>query len=100
MFKNRRINFLKKNVNSLLSKREEKTPSGKVSKCFCNRSQWNKTWQVVLSNEVAIESYDLIRIDCCENLGEITCFMKNTVACSQKPHLPNLTWKVFTEIYV
>ena len=47
----------------------------------------------VLSNEAAVEGYNLIKLDCSRKEGEVACFTKHSVVCV-------LTRNVFSQSYI
>ena len=54
----------------------------------------------VLSNEAAVEGYNLIRLDCSRKEGEVACFTKHSVVSSQKTNMRLNTERIFTELYL
>ena len=99
MFKNRAMHFIHFNVDSALPKTEEMRHLSKVtndSEIGGSEAQLDGS---VLSNGVAIEGYNLIRLNCFRERGRVACFMKHSVVTVIKPIFV-LTQIVFLQRYI
>ena len=54
----------------------------------------------VLSNEAAVEGYNLRRLDCSRKGGEVACFTKHSLVSNQKTNMHLNTERIFTELYL
>ena len=59
-----------------------------------------QTLMFVLSSEVGIKSYDLIRIDRSKNGGGMVCLIKQTVVCGEKTNMLLDSESIFTDTYI
>ena len=96
MFKNGGRHFT---LNSLLPKKEEIRYLAKLTNASAIRISEAKLDGSALSNEVATEGYDFIRIDRSRKRDGVACFIKHSALTVIKP-ICVLTRKVFSQRYI
>ena len=84
IFQKRGINFIHLNINSILSRIDEIPDIAKVANATVIGLSETKLDNTVLSSELEIEGYDLVRSDRSRR-GGVACFVKNSVLYNRKP---------------
>ena len=97
-FKKRGLHFAHINISSLLSKIDELRYIAKLSAAavICI----SELDDSVLSSEIQIENYDLIRSDRNRHGGGVACFIRNYLSCNTKSFLPSEIENIFIEIFL
>ena len=98
VFKKRGLHFVHININSLLPKIDELRYIAKLSEAAVIGISESKLDDSVLSSEIQIENYDLIRSDRNRHGGGVACFIRNDLSYNTKPSLPSETENIFIEI--
>ena len=96
-FKKRGLHFAHINISSLLPKIDELRYIAKLSAAavICI----SELDDSVLSSEIQIENYDLIRSDRNRHGGGVACFIRNYLSCNTKSFLPSAIENIFIEIF-
>lgn len=94
VFKKNKIQFIHRNINSLVSKSEVR-PIVKISNASVLEISEAKLDKTVWSSELEFNDYDLIRLDQSREGGCVTCFIKISIAYRDKDRVSASTLKVF-----
>ena len=99
-FKKRDFHFVHININSLLQKMDELQYIAKLSEAAVIGISESKLDDSVLSSEIQIENYDLIRSDRNRHGGGVACFIRNDLSYNAKSFLLSeieslLLWVLF-----
>ena len=96
-FKKRGLHFVHINISSLLPKIDELRYIAKLSEAavICI----SELDDSVLSSEIQIENYDLIRSDRNRHGGSVAYFIRNDLSCNTKSFLPSEIENIFIEIF-
>ena len=89
VFKKRGLHFVHININSLLPKIHELRYIAKLSEAAVIGFSESKLDDSVLSFEIQIENYELIRSDKNRHGGGVACFIRNYLSCNTKWFLPS-----------
>ena len=89
VFKKRSLHFVHVNINSLLSKVDELQYIAKLSEVAFVGISESKLDDSVLSSEIQIENYDLIRSDRNRHGGGVACFIRDNLSYNTKSFLPS-----------
>ena len=100
VFKKRGLHFLHININSLLPKIDELRYIAKLSEAAVIGISESKLDDSVLSSEIQIENYDLIRSDRNRHGGGVACFIRNDLSYNTKSFLPSKIENIFIEIFL
>ena len=92
--------FIHLNINSLLSKIDEIRYIAKLKNAAVIGLSETKFDNTVLSSELEIEGYDLVRSDRSRRGGGVACFVKNSISYNQKPNFCINTESIFIEIFL
>ena len=88
------------NINSLLQKIDELQYIAKLSEAAVIGISESKLDDSVLSSEIQIENYDLIRSDRNRHGGGVACFIRNDLSYNTKSFLPSEIENIFIEIFL
>ena len=88
------------NINSLLPKIDELRYIAKLSEAAVIGISESKLDDSVLSSEIQIENYDLIRSDRNRYSGGAVCFIRNDSSYNTKSSLPSEIENIFIEIFL
>ena len=100
VFKKRGFHFVRINTNSLLPKTDELQYIAKLSEAVVIGISESKLDDSVLSSEIQIENYDLIRSDRNRHVGGVVCFIRNVLSYNTKSLLSSEIENTFTEIFL
>ena len=79
------MHFIHLNINSILSKIDEIRYITKLTNAIVIGLSETKLDNTVLSGELEIEGYDLVRPDGSQRGGSMACFVKNSISYNRKP---------------
>ena len=99
VFKKRGLHFVHININSLLPKIDELRYIAKLSEAAVIGISESKLDDSVLSSEIQIENYDLIRSDRNRYSGGVACFIRNDLSYNTKSFLSSEIENIFIEIF-
>ena len=97
--KKRGLHFVHININSPLPKIDELRYIAKLSEAAVIGILESKLDDSVLSSEIQIENYDLIRSDRNRNRGWVSYFVRNDLSYNTKSFLPSEIENIFIEIF-
>ena len=101
VFQKRGIHFLiHLNIKSLQFKIDEICHIVKLTNNIIIGLSETKLDNTVLSSELKIESYDLVRFDLSQREGGVVCFLKNTISYNRKPNFYINAESIFIEIFL
>ena len=83
--KKKKMHFIHLNINSILPKIDELRYISKLTNAIVIGLSETKLDNTVLSGELEIKGYDLVRSDQSRTVGGIVCFVKNSVSYNRKP---------------
>ena len=86
IFQKRGMHFIHLNINSLLPKIDEIRYVAKLTNATVIGLSETKLDNTVLSSELEIEGYDLVRSDRSRRGGGVACFVKNSISYNRKPN--------------
>ena len=87
--------FINLNINSLLSKIDEILCIAKLTNTTVIGLSETKLGNTVLSSEIEIEGYNLVRSDRFRRGGGVACFVKNSILYNGKPNFCINTESIF-----
>ena len=88
------------NINSILPKIDEIPYIAKLTNATVIGLSETKLDNAVLSSELEIEGYDLVRSDRSRRGGGVACFVENSISYNRKPNFCINTESVFIEIFL
>ena len=94
------MHFIHLNINSLLPKIDEIRYVAKLTNATVIGLSETKLDNTVLSSELEIEGYDLVRSDRSRRGGGVACFVKNSISYNRKPNFCTNTESIFIEIFL
>ena len=100
IFEKRGMHFIHLNINSLLRKIDEIRYVAKLTNAAVIGLSETKLVKTVLSSEIEIEGYDLVRSDRSRRGGGVACFVKNSISYNQKPNFCINAESIFIEIFL
>ena len=100
VFKNTGLHSVHINIDSLLPKIDELWYIAKLSEATVIGISESKLDDSVLSSEIQIENYDLIRSDRNRHGGGVACFIRNDLSYNTKSFLPSEIENIFIEIFL
>ena len=100
VFKKIGLHFVHINVNSLLPKTDELRYIAKLSEAAVIDISESKLDDSVLSSEIQIENYDLIRSDRNRHGGGVACFIRSDFSYNTKSFVPSEIKNTFIEIFL
>ena len=80
IFQKRRMHFIHLNINSLLSKTDEISYIAKLTNATVIGLSETQLDNTLLSTELEIEGYDMVRFDRSRRRGGVACFVKNSIS--------------------
>ena len=92
--------FIHLHVNVIEPKIEELRHLAKITNASVTGISETEFDGYVLSNEAAVEGYNLIRLDCSRKGGGVARFTKHSVVSSQKTNMRLNTERIFIEPYL
>ena len=100
IFQKRGMHFIHLNINSILPKIDEIRYIAKLTNATVIGLSETKLDNAVLSRDLEIEGYDLVRSDQSQRGGGVACFVKNSISYNQKPNFCINTERIFIEIFL
>ena len=100
VFKKRDLHFVHINISSLLPKIDELQYIAELSEAAVIGISESILDDSVLSSEIQIENYDLIRSDRNRHGGGVACFIRNDLSYNMKSFLPSEIENIFTGIFL
>ena len=100
IFQKRGMHFIHLNINSILPKIDEIRYIAKLTNAIVIGLSETKLDNAVLSSELEIEGYDLVRSCRSRRGGGVSCFVKNSIQYNQKPNFCINTESIFMEIFL
>ena len=94
------MHFIHLNINSILPKIDEIRYIAKLTNATVIGLSETKLDNVVLSSELEIEGYDLLRSDQSRKGGGAACFVKNSISYDRKPNFCINIESIFIEIFL
>ena len=94
------MHFIHLNINSILPKIDEIRYIAKLTNATVIGLSETKLDNAVLSSELEIEGYDLVRSDRSRRGGGVACFVKNSISYNRKPNFCINTESIFIEIFL
>ena len=98
IFQKRGMHFIHLNINSILPKTDEIRYIAKLTNATIIGLSETKFGNAVLSSELEIKGYDLVRFDRSQRGLGVTCFVKNSILYNWKPNFCVNTESIFIEI--
>ena len=92
--------FIHLNIKSILPKIDEIRNIAKLTNATVIGFGETKLDNTVLSSELEIEGYDLVRSDESRRGGGVACFVKSSISCNWKPNFCFNTENIFIEIFL
>ena len=86
IFQKRDMHFIHLNINSILPKTDKIHYIAKLTNATVIGLSETKLDNAVLSSELEIEGYDLVRSDRSRRGGGVACFVKNSISYNRKPN--------------
>ena len=100
IFQKRGMHFIHLNINSILPKIDEIRYIAKLTNATVIGLSETKLDNAVLSSELEIEGYDLVRSDRSRRGGGVACFVKNSISYNRKPNFCINTKCIFINIFL
>ena len=100
VFKKRGLHSVHININIPLTKIDELQSIAKLSEAAVIGISESKLDDSVLSSEIQIENYDLIRSDRNRHGGGVACFIRNDLSYKTKSFLPSEIAHILIEIFL
>ena len=94
------MHFIHSNINSLLPKMDEIRCIAKLTNATVIGLSETKIDNTVLSGEIEIEGYDLVRSDWSRRGGGVACFVENSISYNRKPNFCINTESILVEIFI
>ena len=79
--------FITLNVNSLQSKTDVTRDIAKLTNATVTGLSETKLDRTVLSSELEIEGYDLVKFDRSQRAGVVACFIKNSISYDRNQYI-------------
>ena len=98
IFKHRGLHFLHLNINSLLPKIDELRHIARLTNAYVIGISESKLDDSVLTSEIQINEYDLIRCDRNRHEGGVACYIKNDLSYNVKSYFPKDIENIFFEL--
>ena len=93
------MHFIHLNINSILPKIDKIRYIAKLTNATVIGLSKTKLSKAILSSELEIEGYDLLRSDRSRRGGGVTCFVKNSISYNQKPNFCFNTESIFKDFF-
>ena len=100
IFQKRGMHFIHLNINIILPKIDEICYIAKLANAAVIGLSETKLDNAVLSSELEIEGYDLVRSDRSRRGGGGACFVKNSISYNRKANFCINTKSIFIEIFL
>ena len=94
------MHFIHLNINSFLPKIDEIRCVAKLTNATVIGLSETKLGNTVLSGELEIEGYDLVRSDRSRRVRGVACFVKNSISYNRKPNFCINMESTFIEIFL
>ena len=88
-----------KKVNSLLPKIDEVRYIANITKAYIIGISETKLDETILSSELEVDGYDLVRLDQSRRSGGVACYIKSWVAYSYEDSFCSNTESIFLNIF-
>ena len=98
IFKHRGLHFLHLNLNSLLLKIDGFRHIARLTNAAVIGISESKLDDSVLTSEIQIDEYDLLRYDRNRHGGGIACYIRNDLSYNVKPYFPKNIENIFFEL--
>ena len=100
IFQKSGMHFIRLNINSILPKIDEIRYITKLTNATVIGLSETKLDNTVLSSELEIEGYDLVRSDRSRRRGGVACFVENSISCNRKSNFCINTESIFIDIFL
>ena len=100
IFQKRGMHFIRLNINSMLPNIDEIRYIAKLISATVIELSETKLENVVLSSELEVEGYDLVRSDRSQRGGGAACFVKKCISYNRKLKFCVNTESIFIEIFL
>ena len=94
------MHFIHLNINSILPKIDEIRYIAKLTNATVIGLSETKLDNAVLSGELEIDKYDLVRSDRSRRRGGVACFVKNFISYNRKPNFCINIESIFIETFL
>ena len=99
-FKKKGLHFIHININSLLPKIDEIRHMTKITNAAIVGIGETKLDESILSSEIDIEGYDLLRLDRSRRGGGVACYVKKSLAYNYRDNFCKNTESIFIDIFL
>ena len=99
-FKKRGLHFIHININSLLPKIDETRHMTKIANAAIVGIGETKLDESILSSEIDIEGYDLLRLDLSRRGGGVACYVKKSLAYNYRDNFCKNTESIFSDNFL
>ena len=93
------MHFIHININSLLQKIDEARYIGNITNESIIGKSETKLDKTILSEELEVDGYELVRLDWSERGGGFACYIKSSIAYSYKDSFCSNTESIFVDIF-
>ena len=100
VFKKRGMHFIHININSLLPKIDEVHYIPNITSASIVGISETKLDETILSSELEVDGYDLVRLDRSRRGGGVACYIKSSIAYSYKESFCSNTESIFVDIFL
>ena len=97
-FKHRRLNFLHLNINSLLPKIDKLRHIARLTNAAVIGISESKLDDSMLTSEIQIDEYDLLRCDRNRHGGGVACYIRNNLSYNVQSYFPKDIENIFFEL--
>ena len=98
IFKHRGLHFLHLNINSLLPKIDELRHIARLTNAAVIGISESKLDDSVLTSEIQIDEYDLLRCDRNRHGGGVACYIRNDLSYNVQSYFPKDIENIFFEL--
>ena len=98
IFKLRKLHFLHLNINSLLPKIDELRHIARLTNAAVIGFSESKLDDSVLTSEIQMDEYDLLRCDRNKHGGGVACYIRNDLSYNVQSYFPKDTENIFFEL--
>ena len=100
-FQKKGLHFIHININSLLPKIDEIRQMTKITNiAIVGIGETKLDDESILSSEIGIEGYDLLRLDRSRRGGGVACYVKKSLACNYRDNFCKNTESIFIDIFL
>ena len=99
VFKKRGMHFIHININSLLPKIDEVRYIANITNASVIGISETKLDETILSSELEVDGYDLVRLDRSRRGGGGACYIESSIAYSYKNSFCSNTESIFVDIF-